>query len=228
MVAAFLRSASCVLSPSNPIRSALRLYDVLPVCSTLIGATSVRRAASRRSRGCCTLSIWKASFEVFLTSNRSTLKCFNRLKVLSFLSTSYKKLLVDQSAALNEFFHERETKPANDPSIKLFDEIILSKRNRGRNGIFSKYSTSFLTDTSDHLWRSAVAAPPVSRFPAPTGGNPNIPGGGSAEYRSITSRIPAKLDPALIKEPRVIQGVPRVRAQGIVGRRKPVQSMLGK
>ncbi|KAL9063092.1 MAG: hypothetical protein Q9157_008429 [Trypethelium eluteriae] len=112
--------------------------------------------------------------------------------------------------ALNEFIHERETKRGDDPTIRLFDEIILSKKNRGRTGMFSKSSTSFLTDTSDHLWRSAVATPPNARVPG--------------DYRQIVSRIPAKLDPALIKEPRVIQGVPRMRQAG--ARRKPIPSML--
>jgi hypothetical protein len=37
--------------------------------------------------------------------------------------------------------------------------------------------------------------------------------------------VPAKLDPTLMKEPRVIQGVPRV-PQG-KARRKPIPSMLG-
>ncbi|KAI9829047.1 MAG: hypothetical protein M1832_000070 [Thelocarpon impressellum] len=42
--------------------------------------------------------------------------------------------------AFNEFIHERETKKPNDPSIMLFDQIILAKRNRGRTSMFSKSS----------------------------------------------------------------------------------------
>lgn len=42
--------------------------------------------------------------------------------------------------------------------MALFDEIILSKRNRGRSSIFSGRSmTDFLSDTSNHLWRTASA-----------------------------------------------------------------------
>ena len=74
----------------------------------------------------------------------------------------------------NEFIHERETKPSTDPSILLFDQIILSKKNRGRTSFFSKSTTSFLSDTSDHLWRSAAANPPSSRFPG--------------DYRTIITR----------------------------------------
>lgn len=47
-------------------------------------------------------------------------------------------------------------------------------------------------------------------------------------YRSIVTRVPARLDPALMKEPRAIQGVPRPeqgRVRGLV--RKQVASMLG-
>ena len=77
-------------------------------------------------------------------------------------------------AGFNEFIHERETKPANDPAIMLFDQIILAKRNRGRKSFFGKSTTNFLLDTSDHLWRSAAATPPNGRFPG--------------DYRSIVSR----------------------------------------
>ena len=37
--------------------------------------------------------------------------------------------------------------------------------------------------------------------------------------------VPAKLDPSLMKEPRVIQGVPRIN--NAKARRKPIPSMLG-
>jgi hypothetical protein len=117
-----------------------------------------------------------------------------------------------ETQSFNEFIHERETKKGDDPYVKLFDQIVLSKKNRGRTSLFSKASTDFLSDTSDHLWRTAQANPPSARFPG--------------DYRQIISRIPAKLDPALMKEPRVIQGVPRVPAVK-VGRRKPIPSMLG-
>ena len=119
--------------------------------------------------------------------------------------------MLRETQAFNEFIHERESQRAEDPEIKLFDEVILSKRNRGRTSLFSKSNTSFLTDTSDHLWRSASATPPNTRFPA--------------EARTLTGRTPAKLDPALMKEPRSIQGAPRLQAAKT--KRKPVASMLG-
>ena len=78
------------------------------------------------------------------------------------------------SSGFNEFIHERESKPANDPTIALFDQIILAKRNRGRQSIFGKSKTTFLSDTSDHLWRSAAANPPNGRFPG--------------DYRSVITR----------------------------------------
>ncbi|KAF2150620.1 DENN-domain-containing protein [Myriangium duriaei CBS 260.36] len=119
--------------------------------------------------------------------------------------------MLRDTQAFNEFIHERETKRAEDPSIKLFDEIILSKRNRGKTSLFSKSTTSFLSDSSDHLWRTATAAPPNSRFPG--------------DYRQIVSRIPAKLDPSLMKEPRANQGAPRIPKARTT--RKPIPSMLG-
>ena len=56
----------------------------------------------------------------------------------------------------------------------LFDQVILSKRNRGRTSMFSKSKTNFLSDSSDHLWRSAAANPPKGRFPG--------------DYRTIVTR----------------------------------------
>lgn len=116
-----------------------------------------------------------------------------------------------QTQMFSEFLHEREETRAEDPSIKLFDEIILSKRNRGKTSLFNKSNTNFLNDTSDHLWRSAAAPPPTSR--------------GLPELASVTNRLPAKLDPTLMKEPRSIQGAPRVGQART--KRKPVASMLG-
>lgn len=118
---------------------------------------------------------------------------------------------LQQTQAFNEFIHERESIRAEDPKIKLFDEVILAKRNRGKSSFFHKQKADFLSDTIDHVWRTASATPPSSRFPG--------------DYRTIISRIPAKLDPTLMKEPRVIQGAPRM--SGTKARRKPIPSMLG-
>ena len=89
--------------------------------------------------------------------------------------------LVTQHPGFNEFIHERESKSANDPAILLFDQIILSKKNRGRTSFFNKSSTNFLSDTSDHLWRSAAATPPTGRFPG--------------DYRTIITR--SRISPVL-------------------------------
>ncbi|KAI9751693.1 MAG: hypothetical protein M4579_005959 [Chaenotheca gracillima] len=132
------------------------------------------------------------------------------IKSLPHDAASYVAML-RQTQGFNEFIHERETKKANDPSILIFDQVLLAKRGRGRTSLFSKSTPNFLQDTSDHLWRSAAAQPPSSRFPG--------------DYRQVISRVPAKLDPSLMKEPRVIQGVPRLTTGN--ARRKPIPSMLG-
>lgn len=132
------------------------------------------------------------------------------LKSLPHDTAEYMSILRD-TQAFNEFIHERETMKGDDPAVKLFDQIILSKKNRGRTSLFSKASTDFLSDTSDHMWRTAQANPPSARFPG--------------DYRQIISRIPAKLDTSLMKEPRVIQGVPRVPQ--IKAKRKPIASIFG-
>ena len=116
--------------------------------------------------------------------------------------------------AFHEFIHERELHKGEEPAIQLFDQIILSKRNRGARSTFrfSKAPTNFLSDTRDHLWRTSAATPPSARFPG--------------DYRQVISRIPAKLDTALMKEPRIIQGAPR-RSELKQHRRKHVVSGIG-
>lgn len=157
--------------------------------------------------------------------------------------------------AFNEFIHERERTPPSDPAVRLFDEIILAKKARGRPALsagLSRLSTlrvshgigpapgrnpfgsamsaasvatgaatmankipSFLSDTSDHIWRTASVPVPSSRF-------------FHGDYRAVVTRVPLRLDPALMREPRTIQGVPRPeqgRVKGLV--RKQVASMLG-
>jgi hypothetical protein len=141
----------------------------------------------------------------------------------------------------NEFIHDRETAAQTEPSIRLFDEIIMAKKARGRPGLPSTLSrlssirvshgasanafgnapprgssklSSYLGDVSDHLWRTATVPLPKGTFPG--------------EYRSVITRIPARLDRSLMREPRSIQGVPRTEhrnSRGLV--RKQVPSMLG-
>ncbi|KAK0612871.1 AEX-3 domain-containing protein [Bombardia bombarda] len=155
--------------------------------------------------------------------------------------------MMRETQGFNEFIHERERTPPSNPTIRLFDEIILAKKARGRPVLssgFSRLSTlrashgvgfnmgppgrhgqagnkipGYLGDTTEHLWRTASVPVPSAKFPG--------------DYRSVITRIPAKLDPSLMKEPRAIQGVPRPAEQGAVGGRvrglirKQVPSMLG-
>jgi hypothetical protein len=106
--------------------------------------------------------------------------------------------------------------PSSAPSIQLFDSIILAKKSRGRGSFFSNKSmkaTPFLEDRSDHLWVSAAVPTPSAKFPG--------------DYRSVVSRIPSQLDVTLMREPRVIQGVPRMDLPGKRVGRKAVPSLLG-
>lgn len=130
--------------------------------------------------------------------------------------------------------------PATDNSIRLFDEIIMAKKARGRSGLstgLSRLSTirashgasipsafsppgrfnkipPYLGDTTDHIWRTASVPLPKGNFPG--------------EYRAVVTRVPARLDRTLMREPRAIQGVPRVEQRGTRGLiRKQVPSMLG-
>lgn len=100
--------------------------------------------------------------------------------------------------------------------------------------MFSKSKTDFLLDTYDHLWRTAAATPPKGRIP---GDVRAIITRGESTLSNTALRVkvpkscllirlvPAKLDPTLMKEPRVYQGVPRINT--VKAPRKPIPSMLG-
>ncbi|KAH6676076.1 dDENN domain-containing protein [Plectosphaerella plurivora] len=148
--------------------------------------------------------------------------------------------MMRETQGFNEFIHERETNPGSTPSIRLFDEIILAKKARGRPGIASGLSRlssirlshgastapagygapqrvkipTYLSDTSEHLWRTASVPTPSGKV--------------LGDYRAIVTRVPAKLDTTLMKEPRVVQGVVQQEQRGTRGLiRKQVPSMLG-
>ena len=106
------------------------------------------------------------------------------LKSLPREASDYVSTLIS-TQSFNEFIHDRELLPPNHTTVKLFDQIVLSKRNRGASSLFSKSNTSYLSDISSHIWRSVTVTPPTSRFPG--------------DYRAVTSRIPAKLDPVLMR-----------------------------
>ncbi|KAF6816852.1 DENN domain-containing protein [Colletotrichum sojae] len=159
------------------------------------------------------------------------------VKSLPYDQQEYATMLRD-TQAFNEFIHERETNAATNASVRLFDEIIMAKKAR-RPGLasgLSRLSTirmshgassnasgfaapsklkipTYLADTSDHMWRTASVPVPNAKFPG--------------EYRTVVTRIPTKLDPGLMREPRAIQGVPRPeqRSRGLL--RKQVPSMVG-
>lgn len=70
-------------------------------------------------------------------------QCYDRLKVRDGGSCTTLEACADAChKAFNEFVHEREATKGTDPSIMLFDQIILAKKNRGRTSIFSKSSRS--------------------------------------------------------------------------------------
>lgn len=140
----------------------------------------------------------------------------------------------DPAAAFNEFVHEREKLPASNTDIRLFDEILVAKKARGRPAFSAGLSrlstlrashgassgsfgpsrqpklTGFLADTSDHIWRTAAVPVPNQNF--------------QGDYRSIVTRIPTRLDPSLIKEPRSIQGAPKPEQRGKGFLRKAIGS----
>ncbi|KAJ5150657.1 uncharacterized protein N7500_010846 [Penicillium coprophilum] len=149
--------------------------------------------------------------------------------------------ILQQTQGFNEFISDRErTNPkSKDPRMTLFDEIVLSKRNRGRTSIFSSRSTTdFLSDTSNHLWRTANATffTPSSRSQQnlsadygriPTRGTPERSNTQSNPLIDNLPVAPANLDTTLMTEPRMIHGAPRVSKTANTARRKPLPNMMG-
>lgn len=122
--------------------------------------------------------------------------------------------------------------------MTLFDEIVLSKRNRGRTSIFSGRSTTdFLSDTSNHLWRTANATffAPNSRSQQNLSADyGRLPTRGTLESSNAQSNpptdnftvAPAHLDTSLMTEPRMIHGAPRVSKTANTARRKPLPKLM--
>ncbi|KAJ5483542.1 hypothetical protein N7530_002788 [Penicillium desertorum] len=148
--------------------------------------------------------------------------------------------ILQQTQGFNEFISDRErTNPkSKDPRMTLFDEIVLSKRNRGRTSIFSGRSTTdFLSDTSNHLWRTANATffAPNSRSQQNLSADyGRLPTRGILENSNTQSNpltdnftvAPAHLDTSLMTEPRMIHGAPRVSKTANTARRKPLPKMM--
>lgn len=73
-------------------------------------------------------------------------------------------------------------------------------------------SSEFLSDTSDHTWRTISATGSSATSPAPVTrtdfGDP------SRDYREVVTRVPAKLEEIFMREPpRVIQGIPSLKVK---------------
>ncbi|KAJ5238607.1 hypothetical protein N7468_003226 [Penicillium chermesinum] len=129
--------------------------------------------------------------------------------------------VLQQTQGFNEFISEREraNPKEKDSKMALFDEIVLSKRNRGRTSIFSGRSTTdFLSDTSSHLWRTASA----TFLPSSSRSHQNL----SQDFSGLHSKAPAKLDTSLMSEPRMIHGAPRATKTGNTARRKPLPKLM--
>jgi hypothetical protein len=133
-------------------------------------------------------------------------------------------------------------------SIALFDAIILSKRDRGRlrptiptitlsrHNPFSRLipaststpkssssnPTTFLTDTTEHLYRTAAASNTSERETY------RVDFGEGRDYRTIVRRVPAKLEQSLMREPRMVSGVPLIseRVKERSRARKPLPVLL--
>lgn len=99
-----------------------------------------------------------------------------------------------ETQAFATFIDDRSTKDPSDPDIRLFDDILLAKRNRGRSGIFGKsIRPTFLLSQADAPRKTFTALRPNDQGlpPAPSSGQ--IP-------------VPDFLDERLLSTPRIFRG----------------------
>ncbi|KAL7269540.1 hypothetical protein RUND412_007798, partial [Rhizina undulata] len=128
------------------------------------------------------------------------------LKSMPQENSNYIQIL-EQTQAFSEFIHDRESKKSSDPAIKLFDEVILSKKNRGKTGFFTRTSINYLQDTSEHIWRTINGSPNSLRYPSElrVASNRSLFPRRPLSIITISNKlyeVPAKLDPTLMRETR--------------------------
>lgn len=178
------KSVWCALLHSIQIRSVLPSYDALQAYYIPTRNSSGLPLETRRRMGWLTISKWKLSSRVYHTNMQRTWQSCSKLKVCINANLGDNLgVFTNLVAGFNEFISERERakQKSKDPRIILFDEIVLSKRNRGRSTFFSgRMTTDFLSDTSNHLWRSASASSfsPTTRKEIPT----------SLDWKSVVTR----------------------------------------
>ncbi|KAJ5231503.1 uncharacterized protein N7469_006091 [Penicillium citrinum] len=212
------KCSSCKLTVHNRCAS-----QVCLVCDAAFHPNQIRAAFVR-----CFASLFYTykKFLVPATGDKKKAGLYYTFNMESFMKSLPHEhaeyiAILSQTQGFMEFISERErTSPkAKDSKMALFDEIVLSKRNRGRTSIFSGRSTTdFLSDTSNHLWRTASAS-----FFTPTSRSQNNL---SSDYSRVAQRAPAKLDTSLMKEPRMIHGAPRVSKTANTARRKPLPKLM--
>ncbi|KAJ5907905.1 hypothetical protein N7495_000587 [Penicillium taxi] len=214
-----LKCTACKLIVHNRCAS-----QVCLVCEAAFHPDQVRAAFVR-----CFASLFY-TYKKFLTPASGDKKkaglyySFNMDAFLKSLPSEHAEYMtvLQQTQGFNEFISDRErTNPkTKDSKMALFDEIVLSKRNRGRASIFSgRMTTTFLSDTSSHLWRTANA----TFFVPGSRSQNNIP----SDFSRIAARAPSKLDSSLMSEPRMIHGAPRVSKTANNARRKPLPKLMG-
>lgn len=102
---------------------------------------------------------------------------------------------MEQTQGFHQFIYHRETHRSNDPSVLLFDQVILAKRNRGKSSLFSKSSTSFLYD--DARTRRHVASVDITTTNDARLGGVSVP----------SNRIPSRLEPGLLRQPQEVESI---------------------
>lgn len=128
---------------------------------------------------------------------------------------------LSETQSFNEFIMERCTKPADDPEIALFDQIIMAKRNRGRYGLFAKQGipffilTVFLTLVTPLLINSSYIN--LETRKTISANDTKLP-----PLFQLPDTPPPKLDSTMLLPPRLAQQRSKYSREKGFARRKPV------
>lgn len=148
-MAVHLRCSPCVCLPCPVAFYPEQVRAAFVRCFASLFYTYRRFLAPATGDGKKAGKLYKFNMEAFLKSMPH--ECADYVRTLEQTQGEYKNLVsfatdVDTdrcNIGFSEFIHERETKKATDPSLMLFDQIILSKKNRGKASFFSSKPSEY-------------------------------------------------------------------------------------
>ena len=144
-------------------------------------------------------------------------------------SVAYVEML-SETQAFSEFIMERCDKPADDPEIAYFDQMIVAKRNRGRHGLFAKQGlpASHLQRHFTGVLLTVKGTPMLSSVPIALETHTAIPPNETRLPPSweLPDTPPSKIDAKTLLPPRLAQHRNKFSREKGFAKRKPVKGSV--